>query len=327
MIRRLLLIVAMLFAAQVASAAPVAMRVLRINDHLLCFYDGRPPQAAVASVDTNWADFGANNVGVATYVIYRGDRALVYDAFPGVAQAQWVRDYLARAGIRHFVLVNSHWHLDHVGGNAVYADSDVIATARTRQLLIENRAGIEAGTTWGPPAISPLVIPTMTITADTTVYVGDIRVVLRPVNIHSADGLVIWLPDDRLLLAGDTLEDTVTFITEPDQIPAQVTNLAAMRQWGFTRILPNHGNPDVIAKGGYGLALIDFTRAYLIAMVDHSHDADFLTQPIERYIADGVRDGTVSLWWAYRDAHRQNLERVAKAWKDRPLPALHGSER
>jgi glyoxylase-like metal-dependent hydrolase (beta-lactamase superfamily II) len=313
-------LLALLCAGPVARAAPMAMRVLRINDHLLCFYDGRPAEASVTPGDNNWADFGANNVGVATYAIISGDRALVYDAYPGVAQAQWVRTYLEKAGIHHFVLVNSHSHLDHVGGNAVYADSDVIATALTRQRLLDHRAGIEAGTEWGPPAIKPLVVPNLTITADTTYYVGDIKVELRPVNIHSADGLVAFLPGDKILLAGDTLEDTVTFISEPELIPEQVRNLAAMKQWGFDRILPNHGNPDVIAKGGYTTALIDFTRAYLRRMVDHAHDADFLTQSLDSYIGDGLRDGTVSVWWAYRDAQKANLAKVAKAWKDRPLP-------
>ena len=303
-----------------AIAAAMNMRVFTINDHLWCFYDGRPDQAKVDPKDTNWADFGANNVGVATYVIHQGDTALVYDTFPSVAQAQWVRDYLTRAGIRHFTVVTSHWHLDHVGGNAVYADSTRIATALTRERLVAHRAAIESGKEEGPPAINPLILPDVAITAPTTVMVGDIRVELRPVDIHSADGLVAVLPADHILLAGDTLEDTVTFVSEPERIPMQVKNLAAMRQWDVAHILPNHGDPAVIARGGYGLDLIDFTRAYLLRLVAHAHDADFTRQPIEPYIADGVKAGTVSLWWAYRDAHANNLARVTSAWKDKALP-------
>jgi hypothetical protein len=45
-----------------------------------------------------------------------------------------------------------------------------------------------------------------------------------------------------------------------------------------------------------------------------------------RLTTDGVRDGTVSLWWAYRDAHKENLAKVASVWKDRPLPDF-GNER
>jgi len=314
----------LLMTGAAANAATMNMRVFAINDHLWCFYDGRPPQSQVDPKDHNWADFGANNVGVATYVIHQGDHALVYDTFPSVHQAQWVRDYLAKAGIHHFIAVNSHWHLDHVGGNAVYADSDLIATAKTRQNLIDHKADIESGKYAGPPAIAPLIIPNLAITANTTYFVGDIKVELRPVNIHSADGLVIYLPGDRILLAGDTLEDTVTFISEPAGIPDQYRNLLAMRQWGFTRIYPNHGNPDVIAKGGYPLALIDTTRAYLRRMVEHAHDPDYLTQPIEPYITDAVKAGTVSLWWAYVDAHHENLAKVSGAYKDRALPRFDG---
>lgn len=318
-VRTILLLILATFGP-LAHASEINMRVFRINDHLLCFYDGRPDQAKVDPKVTNWADFGANNVGVATYVIHQGDHALVYDTFPSVAQAQWVRDYLAKAGIRHFAVVNSHWHLDHVGGNAVYADSTLIATEKSRQKLITHKAAIEAGTEEGPPAITPLQIPQVGLTADTTVAVGSIAVQLRPVNIHSADGLVVFLPADHLLLAGDTLEDTVTFVAEAAQIPDQRRNLLAMRQWDFARILPNHGNPDVIARGGYDKALIDVTRAYLRRLVEHAHDADFQKQPIDAYIADGVKQGTISLWWAYPDAHRNNLARVAEAWKDKPAP-------
>ena len=95
-----------------------------------------------------------------------------------------------------------------------------------------------------------------------------------------------------------------------------------MRQWGFTKILPNHGNPEVIAKGGYGLGLIDMTRAYIRQLVEHSHDSDFQTQTLESYVGDAVKLGDVSVWWAYHEAHANNLEVVAKAWKDKPIPAF-----
>jgi hypothetical protein len=120
----------------------------------------------------------------------------------------------------------------------------------------------------------------------------------------------------------NTLEDTVTFISEPERIPEQYANLLVMKQWGFDRILPNHGNPAVIARGGYPTALIDVTRDYLRRIVEHAHDPDFLDQSLDSYTANAVRNGTISIWWAYRDAHRANLAKVAKVWKDRPLPDL-----
>jgi cyclase len=305
-----------------ASAGEINMRVFRINDHLISFYDGRPAQTPRLPGTHNWADYGALDVGVSTYVIHRGDRALVYDTFPTAREARWVRDYLAKAGIKHFALVNSHWHLDHVGGNAVYADVDRIATDKAIRLLNAKRAAIEAGTEWGPPPINPLVVPTIGIAGATNYYVGDIEVELRPVNIHSEDGLVIYLPSDRILLAGDTLEDTVTFIVEPENVVTQYENLQTLKQWDIDRILPNHGNPDVIAHGGYQKTLIDATLNYLRKVIVRSHDPDYLQGTLEDYVADSVGKGWVSIWWAYREPHKANLSKVSEVFRNRPIPEL-----
>lgn len=313
-----------LFLATTASAqdAAHAVRAIPINDHLTAFYQGRPEEASVPQGPRHWPDLGAIFVGVATYAVHDGDTALVYDTFTDPASAQWVRDWLAKAGVRHFILATSHWHLDHIGGNTVYADSMRFATEATREKLTAKRAAIEAGTEEGPPAIRPLILPNIGIAKDSavTLMIGSVKAELRPVAIHSADGLVIELPDDKLLLAGDTLEDTATFVAEPESLPEQYKALGEMRGWGFTKILPNHGNPAVIAAGGYGLGFVDATRSYIRALVEHSHDADFQQQPLASFVSDAVKRGDVSLWWPYRDAHANNLAVVAKAWKDKPIP-------
>lgn len=305
-----------------AAATVTNMRVFQINDHLTAFYIGRPAKASRPSATPNWADHGAIDCGVATYAIHRGDRALIYDTFPSTEAARWVRDYLTRAGIRHFTLVNSHWHLDHVGGNAVYADADRIANDQTIQLLTAKRAAIEAGTEWGPPAINPLVVPNIGIATTTRYYLGDITVELRPVKIHSDDGLVIYLPTDRILLAGDTLEDTVPFIVEPEHVVEHYNNMRKLKQWNIERIFPNHGNPDVISSGGYRTTLIDATLDYLRAVILRSHDPDYTTGTLENYVGNSVRNGWVSIWWAYRKTHQENLARVRDELGNKPLPKL-----
>ena len=55
--------------------------------------------------------------------------------------------------------------------------------------------------------------------------VGGLRLELIHVDIHSDDAAVIWLPGDRLLLAGDTLEDTVTYFAEPDGLDRHLADL------------------------------------------------------------------------------------------------------
>jgi glyoxylase-like metal-dependent hydrolase (beta-lactamase superfamily II) len=298
------------------------LRVFEINDHLISFYTGRPPQAQRPRGASNWKDSGALDVGISTFVIHRGAEALVYDTFPTREAAQWVRDHLAERGIERFKVVNSHWHLDHIGGNSVYADVDTIATQKTIEIMRSKLTAIEAGTEWGPPPIRPLVIPNIGITEDSSYAVGDIKVELRPVNIHSQDGLVVYLPRERILLAGDTLEDTVTFIAEPEHLVSHYQNLQAMNDWNIARIYPNHGNPEIIAGQGYDKTLIAATLSYLRKVILRAHDPDYLKGTLEEYVADSVAKGWVSLWWAYHEPHAINLERTALALKGQPLPTL-----
>ena len=304
------------------SATDMNMRVFQINDHLINFYDGRPPTTAHPSGEHNWADYGARDVGVSTYVIHQGDQALVYDTFPLVEEAKWVRDYLENHGIKRFTVVTSHWHLDHNGGNVVYKDVNRIATNLTIQRLTEKKDKIEAGKEWGPPPINPLVISNIGIDSNTTFYVGDIKVELRPVNIHSADGLVIFMPSDRFLLAGDTLEDTITFIAEPELVVEQYRNMAKYKEWGIDKIFPNHGDPQVISHGGYNPTLVDATMSYVRKVIMRAHDPQYLKGSLEDYVSDSVEKGWVSIWEAYREPHEVNLKRVQSALKDKPLPQL-----
>jgi cyclase len=127
---------------------------------------------------------------------------------------------------------------------------------------------------------------------------------------------------DRILLAGDTLEDTVTFVSEPERLAEYYKNLQKLKYWNILRIFPNHRNPDVISQGGYATTLIDATTDYLRKLILHSHDADYLNGALEDYVADSVKKGWVSIWWAYREAHETNLKRVSKVLRNHALPRI-----
>ena len=68
--------------------------MLKLTDYLTAFYDGRP-EAPLPKTDKprTWIEYGSMDLGIATYVIHRGSHALVYDTFPTVDQAKWVRSY------------------------------------------------------------------------------------------------------------------------------------------------------------------------------------------------------------------------------------------
>ena len=127
--------------------------------------------------------------------------------------------------MRKFTVVLSHWHLDHVAGTAAFADCEIIANRRTMQHLTRHKAAIEAGTHHGLPAIDPLILPTRLFDGQMQLRLGDREIELIELNIHSDDATVIWLPEERILLAGDTLEDTVTYVGEPENFDRHLEDL------------------------------------------------------------------------------------------------------
>jgi glyoxylase-like metal-dependent hydrolase (beta-lactamase superfamily II) len=313
------MIVARSVHAETGSAPPI--RVQALNDYLIYFFDGRRP-AERYSKDWNWLDDAAMKLGVGTYAIHRGDEAIVYDTFTSVPQAKFVRDYLEKMGIKKFTVVHSHWHLDHVAGDAVYDDSDVVATTATRDALAKQKADIESGKLWGPPPITPVRIPNVTFDDKKQLKVGDIDLELRRINIHSVDGLVIYIPKDKILLAGDTLEDSLTYMIEVENLAEHVKNLKDMRTWDVAKIFPNHGDPDIIMKGGYDKTFIDATAAYVTKMLGNAHDSDYLQGTMEDYIGDAAAKGWVHIFEPYREVHTQNLKLVHDYWKDKELPEI-----
>ncbi len=137
----------------------------------------------------------------------------------------------------------------------------MLATARTAELLEANRAAIEGGTLEGPPPIDPLVLPTRVFSGAERLDLGGTEVELIEVNIHSDDAAVIWLPAQRLLLCGDTMEDTITYVDEPESLDAHLADLERLSRLEPDRILPSHGDPEVIAAGGYNRGLIVATSS------------------------------------------------------------------
>jgi cyclase len=285
------------------------MRILHPADGIVAFYDGRVDGYRFAA-DPNWVDDGALALGIASYAIVDADEALIYDTHVSVEHARFVRKALEAEGVRRFVVVLSHKHLDHIAGTAAFADCEVIATARTADALTERQSAIEAGTQSGPPGIDPLILPTRTFEDRMALDVGRLRLDLIHVDVHSDDAAVIWLPDRRLLLAGDTVEDTVTYLAEPDGLDRHLLDLDRLAELDPDRILPNHGDPDVIASGGYPKGLIRATQDYIRLLQRCREEPQLRDAALSELVADSVDAGWITYFAPYEAVHRENLEAV-----------------
>jgi glyoxylase-like metal-dependent hydrolase (beta-lactamase superfamily II) len=288
------------------------MRVLQPAEGILAFYAGRDDGYRFAE-GPNWVDRGALELGVASYVLVSDGEALVYDTHVSVEHARAIRETLERQGVRAFTVVLSHWHLDHVAGNAVFADCEIIANARTAEHLEHFKAEIEAGTLEGPPAINPLILPNRVFTGSMRLDIGGLQVELIQCAIHSDDATVLRLPEQRTLLCGDTMEDTVTYVSEPESLARDLDELDRLARLDPVRILPNHGDPDVIASGGYTADLIRATREYIEVLQRARREEGLREATLREVIADQLDAGWVRYFAPYEAVHRSNLERVLKS--------------
>lgn len=288
------------------------MRLLRPAEGIRAFYDGRVDGYRFAE-GPNWVDDGALSLGIASYAVVGGGEAVVYDTHVSVEHARFIREALEDEGVRKFTVVLSHWHLDHVAGTAAFQDCEVIASERTAELLARFKSAIEQGRHEGPPAIDPLILPTRVFSDRLRLEVGRVQLELIHTNIHSDDATVIWLPQQRLLLCGDTMEDPITYVDEPDSLDVHLHNLGSLRQLAPDRILPNHGDPDVIAAGGYSRDLIRATEQYIDVLKRCRREPGLRDASLRELIAGSLEAGSINYFAPYEAVHRENLETVLAA--------------
>lgn len=184
--------------------------------------------------------------------------ALVDSGFVGHAEetADWAR---AHAGDVHLV-VNTHWHSDHVGGNALLqARGAGIAAGAPEAEAISRRDP-------GCCAAEYLDQPVAPYTVDVPLDDGQIlrlgeadwEVIRTPG--HTPGHLALWQPEERLLVVGDALSDyDVGWVNLAlDGLDAATTALASLQRMAELSprvLLPSHGPVPADPGAAFATAL------------------------------------------------------------------------
>lgn len=282
------------------------LQLLQPFEHILAFYDGRVPGLRVYSEKPNWLDNGAFGLGTAAFAIVDGKSAIVYDTHMSIPHAQRMRQMLEQRGITDIRVVLSHWHPDHVAGNAEFADCEIIANHHTARLLAENRDSLENG----EPPIKPLIMPNRIFEEELSLDVGQLTVHLRRFDIHSVDETVILIPQHRTILAGDTLEDTVTYVTEPERLEQHLVDLERLASWDFDTILPNHGTLEKIASTGYSRGFITATELYVRKLIALRSNPEWASEDLKTFAAEALATGAIEYFEPYEWVHKSNVQAV-----------------
>ncbi|HZY71131.1 MAG TPA: MBL fold metallo-hydrolase [Thermoplasmata archaeon] len=208
-------------------------------------------------------------------IVDLGNATLVFDSTETPATGAAVRRAAERAtGHPVAYQVNSHYHPDHIQGNAAFADVQIISTPATRELIgrrslaiyLESRAAapreLEQARRAQPPldasdlafyegfmggflACPPdLTIPTPTLTFERELELHGPRRSARVLTRgggHSPSDVVVYLPESRTLFGGDL----VTVDCHPsmsDGNPSEWSRiLGELAGLGIDRVVPGHG--------------------------------------------------------------------------------------
>jgi glyoxylase-like metal-dependent hydrolase (beta-lactamase superfamily II) len=151
-------------------------------------------------------------------------------------------------------IVNTHWHWDHVWGNAMFPGIPIWGHARCRSHMLEQGEKDRAGVLEWLPAehhdtIRAVVItpPTRTFTAPTEIDTGGRPLVVHSVGLaHTDADVVVHVPDAGVVFAGDIVEEGAPPSFEdafPLDWPAALERMLAL-DWDVA--VPGHG--DVVDR-------------------------------------------------------------------------------
>lgn len=276
---------------------------VQLAPNLMYFYWGRHP-------DHENSDM---RLGGGAHVIFEGNEAIAFDSMNIPGQGDWVRQYMQdKFGIEHFRLVTSHWHWDHIGCNSTYSDCTIIGHTRTRELMLEHKSKIEKGWPVGKPAF-PVIPPNVTFNGRLDLWCGNTEVQLHEFNIHVDGHLAIYLPQQKIFLAADMLEDPI-WIFDFDFAPpeVQIAEYRRMMSMDIECIYPTHGDLDTIRNGGYKKTFIDNNIDYLNRMIEASSASDFMEQDVQQFISKELERGDLHWWEPYSEVHEINRRSIAR---------------
>ena len=172
-------------------------------------------------------------------IVDLGDATLVFDTFMDPEPAQALRaDAQRLTGREPAIVVNSHWHADHVRGNGVFPDAEIVATGRTKELM-------EAQAAEHPP----------TVTFEDERDLGRARL-LTYGGGHTESDAFLYLPEADVAFVADLVViDTHPWVGHGD-LRCWLDILSRLEELDLVTLVPGHG------PGGLGddIALM---RAYL----------------------------------------------------------------
>ncbi|HEY4231277.1 MAG TPA: MBL fold metallo-hydrolase [Thermoanaerobaculia bacterium] len=183
-----------------------------------------------------------STIGNAGFVV-GSDAVLVVDSFATPAAAEKLLARIRKTTPRPIRwLIDTHHHLDHWGGNSVFAQTGatVVAQENARAGMQARAAAQDHGDRAKHPAA--LVLPTVTYRDAMSIWLGDRRVDVFTKLGHTNGDSLVSVPDADVLFGGDLLQKSTVPNLADARIDAWIRTLDELApRFPTATIVPGHG--------------------------------------------------------------------------------------
>ena len=177
------------------------------------------------------------------------ESCIVIDALFAPSMTRAFREAIARVTDRPVrLLINTHHHVDHTMGNALFPEATILSHANARREQERVGTGVlDILRTLIPDLVAetenmPLRYADVTFDGEMTLHLGDR--VLRLVHFgpaHTIGDALVLLPAERLLFTGDVVFDQVTPLGLEGHIGHWIDVCNAVESLDADTLVPGHG--------------------------------------------------------------------------------------
>ena len=244
--------------------------------------------------------------------IITSEGTVVIDTLPFPRETREMLDFLraeSKRGIRY--VINTHHHADHVYGNFLFDEADIISSERCREVMRKSGEKNLAEAKQQTPELAEvkLRLPNLTFPEKMSLHLGDRVLRLMPLPGHTPDGIGIYVEGDKILFAGDAVMP-LPYIFWGDRVVLQET-LRSLKEMNLENIVQGHG--EVLLKGELDETL-DASLAYLDCIYDKVKAKLATRTSKERLVNDITLEACgfspIALDGLVKQLHRSNLLRV-----------------